>query len=762
MGLLVVVGGLIVGSVAEAQETPAVAEEIAALVPRVGGGDYVARQRLIQIGLPAVPALFEWVAGEEGRPALEARSALRWIAQGATGSRAQQAVLRKALVERTRTDQPVAVRCFAAELLGLCGGEEAVPVLAGLLGEEAVREAASSALQLIPGPAATQALVKALPLVPPVARPALLQALGERRDPAAVPALTAAAGDENEAVQIAALQALGQLGDAAVLPTLVQAYQQGSERVKTAAVAAGIRVGEACLARGEKREALEIYQVALEAATNDAERNAALLGLGRTGEADAVPTITEVLNAGAAGTWTAAFNAYLGIADAHLARGERPHALALYQNAAVLARTDAQRSTALLGLGRTECIEAIPALRTFIVQGSPEVQVTAVAALHRIPRAEATQALAETLPEVSGTPWVARVALLRALGERRDPATVPAILAVAHDENEEVQVAAMKTLGCLPDPAAAPTLLTALETGSEAVKAAAAEAYLRVGDLDLEKGLTADALAVYHRVLDAAPNDATRVAALAGLARIGSPESLSRVEPLLAAEGALRDEAINAAIAIADRLVAAGRREEAIRTYTQVQAVVPADKRAVHVGGRLRALGVKQEFASQGGVVSYWWLLGPFPAPNEDSWRTEHPPEKEAVDLTKEYEAAGRRLSWWPYHTPHELGRVNLDALFEPNERVLCYAYAEVTVEQEQDVFLKMGSDDGIVCWLNGEKIHEVLAPRSLEVDQDNVPAHLKAGPNHLLLKVIEIGGGWEHCLRITDRNDQPVAFKMR
>jgi len=85
-----------------------------------------------------------------------------------------------------------------------------------------------------------------------------------------------------------------------------------------------------------------------------------------------------------------------------------------------------------------------------------------------------------------------------------------------------------------------------------------------------------------------------------------------------------------------------------------------------------------------------------------------------------------------------------------------------VTVEQEQDVFLKMGSDDGIVCWLNGEKIHEVLAPRSLEVDQDNVPAHLKAGPNHLLLKVIEIGGGWEHCLRITDRNDQPVAFKMR
>lgn len=83
-------------------------------------------------------------------------------------------------------------------------------------------------------------------------------------------------------------------------------------------------------------------------------------------------------------------------------------------------------------------------------------------------------------------------------------------------------------------------------------------------------------------------------------------------------------------------------------------------------------------------------------------------------------------------------------------------------MEQEQDVFLKMGSDDGIVCWVNGEKVHEKLVPQGLRVDEDNVPAYLKAGSNTLLLKIIEIGGGWNHCLRITDASDQPLEFKMR
>jgi HEAT repeat protein len=518
-------------------------------------------------------------------------------------------------------------------------------------------------------------------------------------------------------------------------------------------------VGDAQWEERRRQEALTLYQSAFQQATRDAERLAALAGLGRVGDEAAVPVLTAAIEKGSEPVKAAALQAYLAVAAAGLERRDTRRALALYQDALKLATRDAERIAALTGLGRAGSAEAIPAIRPFITQGTPRVQVTAALALHQIPGPEATRALADALPDA---PPPARVALLRALGERRDPETVPALLAVARDADEEVRVAALQALGGVPTVEAVPTLLEALEKGSERVKVAAVDAYLRVGDAQLGQGQKQEALAIYHRAFDMAVNDAQRVAALAGIGRAGSAESLPRLEPLLdQAAGPVREAAINATIAIADQLFAANQREEATRAYQRIFAVVPGDQRALHVGGRLRALGVKMELVSQGGVVSYWWLIGPFPSPNEAAWGREFFPEKE-VDLAKEYDFEGRKLLWQPYHTADGDGIVNLDSLFKPNDYVLCYAYAEVTVEQEQDVFLKMGSDDGIVCWVNGEKVHEKLVPRGLRVDEDNVPAHLKVGSNALLLKIIEIGGGWNVCLRITDANDQPLGFKMR
>jgi hypothetical protein len=251
----------------------------------------------------------------------------------------------------------------------------------------------------------------------------------------------------------------------------------------------------------------------------------------------------------------------------------------------------------------------------------------------------------------------------------------------------------------------------------------------------LSQGQAQEALAVYHRAFDVAVNDAHCVGALAGMGRVGSAESLPRLELLLdQAAGPVREAAVNATIAIAGQLFAAYQRKEATRAYQRISAVVPEggescctatpgkccwstctaarwkrsrrprrwpgiswggtawgrgwfirwDQRALHVRGKLRALGVKMELVSQGGVVSYWWLIGPFPSPNEAAWRREFFPEQEInltkeydfefchcdvcreararqeINLTKEYDFEGRKLLWQLYHTADRDGIVDL------------------------------------------------------------------------------------------------------
>ncbi|HVR76104.1 MAG TPA: hypothetical protein VMT52_17365 [Planctomycetota bacterium] len=70
---------------------------------------------------------------------------------------------------------------------------------------------------------------------------------------------------------------------------------------------------------------------------------------------------------------------------------------------------------------------------------------------------------------------------------------------------------------------------------------------------------------------------------------------------------------------------------------------------------------------------------------------------------------------------------------------------------------LKLGSDDGVVVWLNGKKVHAKNATRALMVDEDVVDARLEAGKNRILLKVTQGDGQWELTLRITDRADKPL-----
>ena len=68
-----------------------------------------------------------------------------------------------------------------------------------------------------------------------------------------------------------------------------------------------------------------------------------------------------------------------------------------------------------------------------------------------------------------------------------------------------------------------------------------------------------------------------------------------------------------------------------------------------------------------------------------------------------------------------------------------------------RDAVLGIGSDDGVVAWLNDKRVHRSLVHRGHVAKGDKVPVKLKAGRNKLLLKVTQAWGGWCTSVHVLD-----------
>src|SRR5690606_10509666 len=88
-------------------------------------------------------------------------------------------------------------------------------------------------------------------------------------------------------------------------------------------------------------------------------------------------------------------------------------------------------------------------------------------------------------------------------------------------------------------------------------------------------------------------------------------------------------------------------------------------------------------------------------------------------------------------------GVVNLNRLVGIHEQAVVYAYAEVDSIHARDTVLKVGSDDGVAIWLNGQRVHLNDVARGHNAGDDEVKVHLKEGTNRLLVKVHNQVGGW-------------------
>lgn len=145
--------------------------------------------------------------------------------------------------------------------------------------------------------------------------------------------------------------------------------------------------------------------------------------------------------------------------------------------------------------------------------------------------------------------------------------------------------------------------------------------------------------------------------------------------------------------------------------------------------------------------LNAWYVIGPFAGAGEASMARVLPPET-VVDLDGLYRGQAGRLLQWQYVSARSYPVVPPDSA----ENAVYYAYTEVHMDRERDVWLLIGADDDSMLWLNGRQIwrsgdddkrwyrtpylnlRDDIAGMNLIEGRRRV--HLRQGRNSLLLKL--------------------------
>lgn len=109
--------------------------------------------------------------------------------------------------------------------------------------------------------------------------------------------------------------------------------------------------------------------------------------------------------------------------------------------------------------------------------------------------------------------------------------------------------------------------------------------------------------------------------------------------------------------------------------------------------------------------------------------------------------------SGWIHHQS-ETDVVDFTHIFDSCDFKVAYAFFVLYSEENKEMLLAVGSDDGIKIWFNGELVHENHVGRGTHIDDDFISVKLQKGVNTCLIKVDNGDGGWGFIARFREKED--------
>lgn len=262
--------------------------------------------------------------------------------------------------------------------------------------------------------------------------------------------------------------------------------------------------------------------------------------------------------------------------------------------------------------------------------------------------------------------------------------------------------------------------------------------------------------AAYAGLYRLAATDKAREFALDGMMRYPSDDAIEIVKDLVDQDD-LAKFPVPFLAGIARALHDANRTDEAARV---LDAMLPRLLTSEDIQAYLdvaRGSG-SAFFADRLGFIRKWSVIGPFPWSTTERFAKTHI-DSSKFDASASYSAGnGESRTWTTAQASATDGVLNLVAALGDHANAAAYAYAEFEVAEAGDYVLRLGSDDGIKAWVNGEVVHEHHVDRPLVADQDQAPIQLRAGMNAILLEITQGAGGWAFCARITRPDGSPLV----
>lgn len=487
-------------------------------------------------------------------------------------------------------------------------------------------------------------------------------------------------------------------------------------------------------------------------------RAAAARALSWTGDPHHLTVLRRVWERADPTTEFEAADAFLVLADAVARKGGNwEYAMAAYREALRRSSDPAVQGAALVGLGRfgdeTVVDDILAALET---AHGEALRSAALSAFEHLEGNASNRALLQAYPRF---PESMQHAVLSMFGRKRDPLFFDMLAEAAASGDETIRRAALSALADSQLPAALSILQAAAESAPVDECPVLLDQLERLAESFRDRRDRDSAGAAFASLYRLADTPERQRYALEGLKQFPVPSAMSVLIDSLGSDEFARLP-LTAQAGVANALFQASRTDEAEQAIAALipRLVSAADIR--EVADILRAMGRGSELTRRLGFVTSWLLVGPFPWSMSDGF-TETPVGEPAVDPSATYRVGDREISWRRHETQDPAGFFDLTAVFGAQSNATAYGLAEIVLPEDTDAVVRLGTDDGVKLWVNGQPAHENNVDRPSTLDQDLVPVRLQRGPNVILIQVTQIAGGWNFCLRLTRTDGTPLAFSV-
>jgi len=362
-------------------------------------------------------------------------------------------------------DTPAAQKAITCKKLAVFGSKDAVPALAPLLHDKQLISWARIALEAIPGPEADQVLRDAMGTLKGRSLIGVINSIGVRRDTGAVAGLTERLKDPDAEVASVAAVALGKIGSEPATKALRQSLASAPESVRSAVAEGCIYSAERLLADGKATDAAAIYD---EVAAADVPKQRVLeatRGAILARKSEGIPLLVKLLRSDDKRQFQ------MGLMTAR----ELPGKAVADAVAAEMAKATPQRGALLLSvLADRDDVSASPVMVQIATSGAKPTRIAAIRVLKNSADASSVPTLlkiaVEKDDEVAGAARAAlaempgekidaqiverlpnargktRLILIGLVGQRRVEAT-PSLLKAIDDSDAQIRSAALTALG---------------------------------------------------------------------------------------------------------------------------------------------------------------------------------------------------------------------------------------------------------------------------------------------------------------------------